>query len=89
MQAVKNYKNISVEKIATTNKANATELLERQVVAAEALIVKTHRLADSAQHLADTNIALIGFSLRVAASLEGLCNRYKIVVSSLKRMFNL
>ena len=29
LQAVKNCKNISIEKIAATNKANATKLLER------------------------------------------------------------
>ena len=88
MQAVKNRKNMSAEKIAAADKADAAELLERQVVAAEALVVETRRLADSAQRLADTNIALVGFSLCVAAGLEGLCNRYKMVVSSLKRMFN-
>ena len=80
---------MSVEKIATADKADAAKLLERQVVTVKALVVKTYRLADSTQRLADINIALIDFSIYIATSLEGLYNRYKIVVSSLKRMFNL
>ena len=48
LQAVKNRKNMSAEKIAAADKADAAELLERQVVAAEALVVETRRLADSA-----------------------------------------
>ena len=47
LQVVKNRKNMSVEKIAAADKADAAKLLERQVVAAKALVVKMRRLVDS------------------------------------------
>lgn len=88
LQAVKNRKNMSAEKIAAADKADAAELLERQVVAAEALVAETCRLADNAERVANTNAQIMGACLRIAAGLEGLCGRYEMVVSSLKILYN-
>ena len=88
LQAVKNRKNMSAEKIAAADKADAAELLERQVIAAEALVEETRRLADNAERMANTNAQIMGCCLRLANEMEGLRDRYETVVSSLKRLYN-
>jgi len=77
LQGIKDRQNMPAERLAELDAAEAAEMMDRRVAAAESL-------AENAQRLADSNVALVAMGNRVATALETFQRQYELVVCSLK-----